>query len=275
MMLASIFATLGPSDAIDEDYLRGIFLNSLRHNRKKFTEEFGEVVICADGRYSWRKKEFAYYKANRKESRDNSGLDWTELFRIMTVIREELLEYFPYKVIYLETAEADDSIGVICHEYGVQLGSGKENILILSGDKDYIQLHKYSNIKQFNPVLKLWVTNNDPDKYLIEHILKGDSGDGIPNILSPDNCLVIGERQKSMTEKRLEEYSKGTSTMDKAMLSKYERNKLLIDLSMIPEDLKENILAEYNKENTNGRSKLFNFFIKKKLKNLLPYIHDF
>lgn len=277
VMLASLFASIGNHHNIDidENLIRHMFLNSLRSNRKKFSEEFGEIVICADGKNSWRKEIYPYYKANRRKSREESELDWNELFRIINMIREELKEYFPYKVIQIDHCEADDIIGTIVHEYGTELNIGSEPILILSGDKDYIQLHTYANVKQFDPVRKRWIRNADPAKYLVEHVLKGDTGDGVPNILSPDNCLAVGERQKPMTSKRLEMYSKGTDEMDAETIRRYHRNRTVIDLSEVPEKYKDQIIAEFNQEKKISRSELFNFFIDKKLKNLLTDIQDF
>jgi hypothetical protein len=277
VMLASLFASIGNHHNIDidENLIRHMFLNSLRSNRKKFSPEFGEIVICADGKDSWRKHVYPYYKANRRKSREESELDWNELFRIINTIRDELKEFFPYKVIHIDHCEADDIIGVIVHEHGTELNIGSEPMLILSGDKDYIQLHTYANVKQYDPVRKRWIQNSNPDKYLIEHVIKGDTGDGVPNILSEDNCLAVGSRQKPMTAKRLELYSKGTDSMDAETLRRYHRNKMVIDLSSVPEMYKEKILEEYNKEKAVGRSELFNFFMSKKLKNLITDLQDF
>lgn len=277
VMLASLFASIGNHHNIDvdENLLRHMFLNSLRSNRKKFHQEFGEIVICADGKNSWRREIFPYYKASRRKSREESELDWNELFRIINTIRSEIKDHFPYKVIHLDHCEADDIIGVVVHEFGTELNIGTDPFLILSGDKDYIQLHKYANVKQYDPVRKKWVQNSDPDKYLMEHILKGDGGDGVPNVLSSDNCLAIGERQKMMTAKRLADLSKGPQSMDESTLRNYHRNKMMIDLGEIPENYKTKILEEYNKEKDIGRSQLFNYFVEKKLKNLITDLQDF
>jgi hypothetical protein len=277
VMLASLFASIGNHHNIevDENLIRHMFLNSLRSNRKKFFNEFGEVVICADGKDSWRKQVYPYYKANRKKSRDESELNWNELFRIINTIREELRDFFPYKVIHIDHCEADDVIGAIVSEYGTELNIGSEQFLILSGDKDYIQLHRFANVKQYDPVRKKWIQNSDPDKYLLEHVIKGDTGDGVPNILSEDNCLAIGSRQKPMTAKRLEQYMSRPESMDAETLRRYNRNKTVIDLTQIPQIYKDKIMSEYNVEKTIGRSLLFNFFISKKLKNLISDIGDF
>jgi hypothetical protein len=277
VMLASLFASIGNHHNIDvdENLIRHMFLNSLRSNRKKFGQEFGEIVICADGKNSWRKEVYPYYKANRRKSREESELDWNELFRIVNLIRDELREFFPYKVIHLDHCEADDIIGVIVNEIGTELNIGTEPILILSGDKDYIQLHRFANVKQYDPVRKKWIQNSNPDKYLAEHIIKGDTGDGVPNILSEDNCLAVGSRQKPMTAKRLDQFLNNPESMDAETLRRYHRNKMVIDLSEVPDTHKNRILEEFNNTETAGRNGLFNFFVSKKLKNLITDLQDF
>ena len=152
---------------------------------------------------------------------------------------------------------------------------GAEKFLILSADKDFIQLQTYTNVKQYDPIRKRWLDNPDPSGYLEEHIIKGDSGDGVPNILSSDNCLAIRERQKAMTQKRLALYKGTTENMDEETLRRYHRNKMMIDLTEIPQKYKDQIRSEFDKEKEVGRSQLFNFFIKKKLKNLVTDIQDF
>lgn len=277
VVLATLFASIGNHTNVEmsEDLIRHMFLTSLRSNRRKFKEEYGEIVICCDGKNSWRREAFPYYKANRRTGREKSDLDWNELFRIIGAIRDELHEYFPYKVIQIDRCEADDIIGVICHEYGTELNTGSEKFLVLSGDKDYIQLLKYANVDQYDPVKKKFIRHSNPDDFLLEHVFKGDTGDGVPNILSSDNCLVLGDRQKPMTSKRLDLFKKSLDNMDEITKIRYHRNKMMIDLSQTPGQYKNQILEVYNQEKEVGRTKLFNFFIQKKLKNLMTDIQDF
>lgn len=277
VVLASLFASIGNHTNldVDENIIRHMFLNSLRSNRKKFTDKYGEIVICADGKNTWRREAYPYYKANRKKSRDESELDWSHLFGIMNNIREDLRDYFPYKVIHIERCEADDIIGTVIHNYGTELNMGSEPFLVLSGDKDYIQLQKYANVDQYDPVRKRWIRNDNPEQYLQEHVLKGDAGDGVPNILSPDNCLAVGERQKPMTKKRIFQFSEGPQSMDEETLRRYHRNKMMIDLSQIPQEYQDQIMEEYDQEKDIGREQLFNYFVKNKLKNLITDIQDF
>lgn len=277
VMIATLFANIGNHTNIEmsEDLIRHMFLVSLRHNRRKFSEDYGELVICCDGKNSWRREVFPYYKANRRSGREKSEIDWNSLFTIMGNIRDELAENFPYKVINIDRCEADDIIGVVCHEYGTELNTGSERFLILSGDKDYIQLQKYANVDQYDPTRKKFIRHSDPDKYLVEHIYKGDTGDGVPNILSADNCLVVGVRQKPMTAKRMASFTESMDNMNEETKSRWHRNKMLIDLTETPEKYRVQILEEYNRDKDIGRSKLFNYFIEKKLKNLMGDINDF
>lgn len=274
VMISNLMANIGNhyNAQIDENMIRHMVLNSLRANKVKFQNEFGEMIICADDKNYWRKTLFPYYKASRKKNREESELDWNAIFAALNRIREELKTFFPYKVIQIDTAEADDIIGTICHKEGTMLNSG-DPILILSSDKDYIQLHKYANIKQFDPIRKRWISHNNPEVYLFEQIVKGDVGDGIPNILSADNCLVVGERQRPITQKRLAEWNE--SNMNESMLRNFKRNESLIDLSKVPDSIKNKILEVYEETNTKDRSKLFNYFMENKLRNLMEHITEF
>ena len=275
VMIANMMVQIGNhhNAEVDENMIRHMVLNTLRFNRMKFKEEFGEPIICADDKNYWRRQVFPYYKAARRKHREESELDWTSIFNALNKVRQELKEVFPYKVIQIDGAEADDIIGTIVHHEGRELNTG-EKFLILSGDKDYIQLHKYANIKQYNPVLKKWVTHSNPEQYLFEHVIKGDAGDGVPNILSPDNAFVMNIRQKPVTKKRLEEWI-DINKMSSEVKRNYLRNKSLIDLSEIPEHLKNKILEAYSAENTKDRSQLLNFFIKNRLKLLTESLGEF
>jgi 5'-3' exonuclease len=279
VMLASFFANTGghaTENDIDESMIRHMFLNSLRYNRKKFSDEWGELIICCDNRNVWRKDIFPYYKANRKKTRNESDIDWNRLFVVIHKIRDEIDQQFPYKVINVDRCEADDIIGTIVHEKGTALNTGGEKFLILSGDKDYIQLHTYANVGQYDPVHKRWIRNDNPVRYLQEQILKGDAGDGVPNILSPDNCLAVGERQRPMTSKKLYAFlDQGEAGMTEEVLSAFHRNRMMIDLKEVPQIYKDEILEKYYETKEVGREHLFNYFVKNKLKNLISDIQDF
>lgn len=276
VMISNLMAQIGNhhNAQLDENMLRHMILNTLRSQRNRFKAQYGEFIICADDKNYWRKKVFPYYKASRKKTREKSELDWNAIFTVLNKVREELKTFFPYKVIQIPHAEADDIIGTIVHKEGTVLNTGAEQILILSGDKDYIQLHKYANVEQYDPTRKRWIKHSNPEAYLFEHIVKGDAGDGVPNILSSDNCLVVGERQRPITKKRLAEWV-DVDAMDESTKRNFHRNKMLIDLECIPDDVKEEVMLQYDNDEGKDRSQLLNYFINNKLKVLMEHINEF
>lgn len=261
---------------LDENMLRHFILNTIRSLVVKFKDEFGELVIACDNTNVWRKKVFPYYKANRKKAKEKSDLDWNSFFECLNKIRQELKENFHYRIIDVESAEADDIIGTLCREFGTIINNG-EKILILSGDKDFIQLHTFGNVKQYDPVRKKFIEHKDPEKYLMEHVLKGDAGDGVPNVLSSDNCFVVGERQKPLTQKKIDEL------IDLGLEGKYDhplarnfmRNKQIIDLSFTPKEIRSKIIEQFEQQEGKNRSKLLGYFINNRLKNLSEHINEF
>ena len=263
-------------DIVNEEILRHMILNSLRSYRTKFHKDYGELVICCDAQNYWRRKIFPQYKSNRKKSRDASGLDWNALFESLNKIRDEIREHLPYKVIRIDTCEADDVIASICHKYGRFLG-GEEKILIVSGDKDFGQLQKYSNVYQYAPVQKKMIAVNNPESFRKEHIMLGDRSDGVPNFISDDNTFTENKRQKSLRRDKIadwirmepEEFCNGE------MLRGYKRNEMLIDLDKIPEDLQNQCVQQFDFAECNDRSKIFNYFIQNRLGNLTESISDF
>jgi len=273
VMLSNLLMQLGnhTNAQLEENMVRHMILNSLRSYRTKFAEEYGEMVIACDNTNYWRKQKFPYYKANRKKAQEKSEMDWKSIFECMNKIRAELKEYFPYRVIDIESAEADDIISTLVRIHCF------EKILILSGDKDFIQLHTYGNVKQYDPTRKKWISHENPDRYLVEHILKGDSGDGVPNILSPDNCLVIGERQKTLTQKKIDALIELDldGKYDHPLFNNFMRNRQLIDLKNVPPEIGTKVVESYDRQEGKGREKLMNYFIANKLKNLMESIGEF
>jgi len=277
VMLSNIMVQLGnhTNAQVDENMCRHMVLNSIRMYKTKFGAEYGKMVIACDSTNYWRRQLFPYYKANRKKSQAASELDWKAIFECLNKIRDEITEYFPYTTIRIDTAEADDIIGSLCKEFG----NTNEKILIISGDKDFQQLQHYMNVKQYNPVLKKFITCNDPDKFLKEHIIKGDSGDGIPNFLSDDNCLVTGVRQKPITQKKLDSWvNKNPEEFCDSLtqLRNYKRNQQLIDLNMIPDIVYKQIIDSYTaQQDKKTNPNLMNYFISNRLKNLMENMNEF
>jgi len=261
----------------DESMVRHMILNSLRMYRSRFKQEYGELVLCFDSRHYWRRDHFPNYKAGRKKGRESSNLDWDAIFGCLNEIKQELKDFFPYKFVEVYGAEADDIIGALCLE--LEYDNGKT--LILSGDKDFIQLHRFNNVSQYSPITKKMMVNDNPHQYLEEHILKGDSSDGVPNVLSPDNTFVDGIRQKPLSKKKIAEWTGEIlvpvemAIPDGEVKRNFQRNQQLIDLSKTPKEIFLACLKEYQDSPEGDRSKLLNYFTKKRLKNLTESIGEF
>ena len=266
------------NNELNENMVRHMVLNSLRSYKSKFGNDYGELVLCYDDKHYWRKEYFPNYKANRKKDRTASKLDWNELFETLNKIRDEVKEYFPYKVLQVTGAEADDIIATIVKVIS-ETPKLFENVLIMSGDKDFIQLQKHSFVKQYSPTLKKYVNGVDPNQYRIEHIFKGDRGDGIPNILSSDNTFVEGIRQKPLSKKKIGEWiSKNEWPIPEwndELKRNYQRNKTLIDLECLPSDIFERIYITWKDYEITDRSKILQYFMKYKLRELTEKLGDF
>ena len=280
VMISNLMMQIGNSSnaTVDESLVRHMVLNSIRLYKGKFGEKYGELVVCCDDKNYWRKEIFPYYKAHRKADREKSPLNWNEIFTCLNKIRDELKETFPWRVIQVERAEADDIIGTLCNRFGkILMNDDTESILVLSGDKDFGQLQKYSNVEQFSPITKKWIRINNPEAFLREHIMKGDRGDGIPNFLSGDNVIVTGARQKPLMSKKLDGWiaSDPKDFCDENMLRNYKRNEALVDLSKIPQEISDEINRAYDDYIIPDRRGLMNYFIKNRLKSLMENIGEF
>lgn len=261
-----------------KNLIRHVVLSSIKSYKKKYGNEYGQIVIACDGRNYWRKDFFANYKGLRKKARDESDLDWKIIFETLNEIREDLKEHFKYKVIHVDRAEADDVIAVLAES--TQEFGKYEPVMIVSSDKDFKQLHAHDNVKQFSPMLKKLITiksKKELHAWLIEHIVKGDSGDGIPNILSPDNTLMEGVRQKPVSSKRLQDFIDNGFIACKTEEERrnWQRNATLVDFKYIPEEVKNTILDAFEVEPRGNKMAIMNYLIKHKCRLLLDDIEEF
>jgi len=272
VLLAGLMAQISnKSIQLEEGLIRHLILNIIRTHVKNFKEDYGEVVLCCDNRKYWRKEYFPFYKAGRKKTREKSNLDWNLIFNMLDKFKKELRESFPYKVIDVENAEADDIIGTLAPRHSIH---GK--VLIISSDGDFLQLQKFKNVKQYNPIQKKFIKSVNPALELKEKIIKGDKGDGIPNILSPSDCFVRDLRQKPITKGMLEKLlSEDHTKWDENSMIGFSRNQMLIDLNMIPSDIKDKIINTYEETKPATKQKMLNYFIEHKLKNLMDVIEEF
>jgi len=269
--LASLMMHLHMNNGeLEEDMVRHMILNSVRMYRTMFNEDYGEVVLTYDSRVYWRREIFPQYKQNRRKNREADSKDWDSIFGVLNTIKEEIKEFLPYKVVETYGAEADDVIAILCKHYR------SEKIMIVSGDKDFIQLQKYDNVSQYSPITKKMVNGVDPVVYIKEHVLKGDKSDGIPNVLSPDHTFTDDLRQRPLTSKKRNSImAQEIDDLDDEVKRNYQRNNILINLDNVPAKLEEDILDEFKGASCGDRSKLLNYFIEKRLTSLNENIGEF
>jgi hypothetical protein len=274
------------NEAEVKNLIRHVTLSTIKSYKKKYGKEYGQVVIACDGRKYWRKEVFAHYKASRKKARDASDLDWKLIFDTLSEMREDLAKYFPYKVVHVERAEADDVIAVLTKYVQenelIQEGLVEEaqKVLILSSDKDFKQLQLEWDVKQWSPMVKKFITASKTEikEWMNEHIAKGDSGDGVPNVLSADDVFIVGERQKPVSAKRLEEFKalgrEACRTDDER--TRWDRNIRMVDFAYIPEDVSAEITAAYlNTRPNTDRMAIMNYLMEHRCRLLLDELEDF
>lgn len=271
------------------DIIRHVALSTLLSHKQKFSSKYpGDVVIAVDDREYWRRNYFPNYKGMRKKNRAESNVDWKSIFEISSQLKSEFKEVFPYRFVQAAGAEADDVIGVLCKWWQdnelneTVFQSDPKEVLIISNDGDFGQLHKYKNVRQWNPITKKLV-DKAPKHFLLEKVIQGDSGDGIPNVKSPDNALMDGIRQSPITAKLKEAavnkfingepITFGNAEMDR----NYIRNRNLIDFDFIPVEITNRVIEAYlNSEPINrSQSKIFNYFIEHRCKQLMDRITQF
>ena len=255
---------------LEEDMVRHMILNSVRMYRTMFNEDYGEMVLAYDSKSYWRREFFPQYKSNRRKNREEDNKDWDSIFEVLNQIKNEIKEFLPYKVVETYGAEADDVIATLCKHYQ------SEKIMIVSGDKDFIQLQKYDNVSQYSPVTKKLVNGVDPNVYIKEHVLKGDKSDGVPNVLSPDHTFTDELRQRPLTSKKMHDIlATEIDDLNDELKRNYQRNFKLINLDNIPEKLELDILDDFKGASCGNRSKLLNYFIEKRLTSLTENIGEF
>lgn len=264
-----------------EDFIRHIILNSIRGYNEKFRRKYGELVVVCDGG-SWRKDAFEHYKASRKTNREKSKTDWSEVYRLMNMVKDEIHEFLPYRVMQSKGAEADDIIAVLAQRsQEVEFGETIQPVMVVSSDQDFCQLQKFKNVEQFSHMNKKLLVEPHPTRYLFEHIIKGDSGDGIPNILSAEDTFVSGARQTPITAKKIEAvYAAKTpqalvEVFGEDALQRFNQNRQLIDFDCIPAELKARILDIFDKYPKKDNSKVLNYLVSKNCRQLISCAQDF
>lgn len=279
VMLASILrAYKEQPKTIDVNLIRHVILSTIKFYNKDFRHTYGKPLIACDTRNgTWRRDFFPHYKIKRSTSRPVPPEVWTEIMTAMDQVKNEIKEELPYPVIEVPKAEGDDVIAVISK-------SLSEPTVIISNDKDFNQLI-CSTIHQYRPLNKTLIKK--PESSVACHIIQGDAGDGIPNMLSDDDTFAVsGKRQIPLTAKYrhglLAEFNNLSNPNNE--FNKYHRNLIrnqtLIDFNHIPESLAASILHEFRSQTEDKQGKgykysMMGYLIKHKMDVLKEQIDQF
>jgi len=261
-------------DTFDEnpELIRHTIFNIIRKFNSEFRNDYGEMILCMDHTRNWRKDTFPQYKANRKKSRDNSIHDWNTIFSLLDEVRDDIIKFSPYRTVRVERCEADDIIGTICER-----SNTPEPILIISPDTDFIQLQRYPNVKQYSNLQKKWVVPKvDPITDLEDKVLKGDTGDGVPNVMSDDEVLITeGSRQTPLSKRKIVQLKNDPESLGVSVARRIIRNRNMIDLTRTPDDLKDEIMEQYNKKAKGSITSMMTLFTKHRMKLMMESLSDF
>ncbi len=269
IVVSSVFSTKDD----DETEYRNKILRAIKASVMRFGDVYKNVTICCDSGHSWRKDFFPYYKCRRKINRKKSPVNWTAIHRLIGEMRDEIRDNFPYRVIQIEGAEADDIIAVIA----TKLAKEGERVIIVSSDKDFQQLQKFPQVKQWSPKRRDFIRQRTPEKYLKEHVLRGDKDDDIPNILSDDKTYALGLRSGSVTRKRMDLWTRPDYEFEtEEMKRNWIRNSTLIDFEMIPDKVKSQVLEEFETLPVDVTQRnTFEYLSSKRLKQLIGTVGEF
>ena len=267
---ASILGTMYAlnSQPLSINLARHTILKAIASYNLMFKKDYGNIVIACDSKYYWRKDIFPFYKCKRAKARDDSDVDWNIVHEYVNTVKEELKEWMHWPVLEVYGAEADDIIFALVPNLN-------ENVMIISRDHDLKQLQTFPYVQQYNPVEDRMEICEDPSRFIFDHIVKGDSGDSIPNIWSAENSFALSIRQKPATQKRIDPiWNNGNITVPPELQDRYNLNKKLVAYYSVPEDLKINIQEAYNKESGKKRD-ILKYFQKFRLRNLTESLQDF
>lgn len=225
---ASLYKSKGTKE-IEEDDMSFIYHMELK-SLFNVLKTYSNVYICKEGNNSlkWRKSVFSGYKENRKETKAS---DEYKLFMSSLPKLEQVLEDLPVKILRADFAEADDIIHAMVEKYH----NDYDKILILSSDKDLVQLKNYygDNIDVYNMARKKYIDKNK--NIVLEKAIVGDASDGIPGIPG----IGIKTFEKIIADK--DEWNKKIKNGKLEMLKRFIN---IIDLRKFPNEYKQNILLE-------------------------------
>jgi 5'-3' exonuclease len=259
----------------DADIKLGMAFHITLNSIKKAWQDFGgsHVVFCLEGR-SWRKDHYKPYKAQRAASRaahtEREAEEEKVFWEAFDTFKEFVTEKTNCTVLQHSRLEADDLIA------GWIQSHPNDDHVIISTDTDFVQLIA-PNVRQFNGVMETTITHEgifdakgkrvidkktqepkaipDPQWLLFEKCMRGDTSDNVfsayPGVREKGTKNKVGLRE-AYGDRDSKGYSWNNLMLQRwtdhegkehRVLDDYERNRILIDLSAQPEEIK-NIITE-------------------------------
>lgn len=265
---------------INYDMLEYLVFNSI--SSLLFKERVNEVILALDSK-SWRKLIYPNYKADRKKKKEESKINWDEFHNWKHNFLDEVKNNLPFKVLYINKAEADDIIGTLV------LNDRLKDCVIVSMDSDYLQLCNKCRI--YNPIKKEYRTPVNPEKFLFEAAVLGQKKDYISNSRTPLDWpdwkkrppfgekglekLLLNNELDSFLDTEISYFFKNEETQEEyssTILPRklYELNLKLIDLKCTPNVIKDAILNQYDTYTMDANpNDLYLYFTNKKWNEVL------
>lgn len=201
------------------------------------------IILCQEGKKNWRYDVYDDYKSNRKEAKAKNKLDFDTFYPMADDFCDKMKKYIPnvYQ-LKVEGAEGDDLIAVL-----TKWLTPAYEVICVSTDRDFYQLLKYNGYKQYNPIKRQYVQVINPERYLLEKIVVGDKGDGIPHVKPKVSVKTAAD----IVEAGLDDWLRNESQQ---IRDNFERNKLLIDFDCIPIPVQTRIIEEFKRLRFSGMS---------------------
>ena len=261
----------------DVNIVRHFIINELRMYRSKFKEQYGEIIVVCDAGGNWRKDIYPEYKGKRTKGREESKVDWDKAYKSIGTVIDEIETELPYRVIRVKGCEADDAIAELC-KYTQNFGCFEE-VVIVSSDKDFRQLQKYNNVKQYSTYTKKMLVEENPRLFQNMHFLVGCSTDGVPNVLSDDKVFVEDRRQNTLSAKKKEALLADPRSLGEEVYRNYWRNRTMINLmedTLMPKEISKAIIDTFERQDKNHlKGNVLNYLMENKMRLLIECLDEF
>lgn len=251
-----------------------VALSSVLKYYKKYKPN--QLAVVFEGRNNWRKEyskssvslSKVIYKGNRVKDPAVS-----HLYGMIDNFRELVTKHTSIVTLQNDYLEGDDLIGGYVQRFAA-LG---DEVYIVSGDRDFMQLYKLPNVQLINPdtgkdrLMEAKFKDFDPEYFLFEKCIRGDGGDNVPS-------AYPRVRETKIRAAFADEYARTQlmnatwkivdpdepDNQEKWIINRvgdlYEENKLLVDLFNQPPEVRSLIDEVLDEQlNNHGNWNMFYF----------------